>query len=144
MPGDKILKNGQGTTYTFSLNDAILLQEKEVTPMGFDGGGSIDITTMRTQKRRMKEPKNIYDVTDSTATVAYAPNILPQILAMRQQNQLITVNFPDGSGWQDWGALDKFVPGSNKEGEQPTAELTIIWTGHDTDDNEVEPVQVNT
>jgi hypothetical protein len=59
-------------------------------------------------------------------TVAYDPAFLTDVLAMVNINQLITITFPDNSTWKFWGWLDTFTPNANVEGEQPTAQCTVI------------------
>jgi len=56
-------------------------------------------------------------------------------------NTLITLTFPDAVTWAFWGYLDKFIPNANEEGEQPTAEVTIVPTNQNDSAVETAPVE---
>lgn len=138
------IDDGYRTLITFSSTAVTLAWEKSLTPPGVDGGGSIDITTMHngdgTTGWRTFAPKALKTLTESTATMAYDPGVLDEIMSNLQVNQAITITFPDDSTWVFWGWLDKFTPGELTEGEQPTAEVTIIPSNMDDNGNEIAPV----
>lgn len=119
------LTDGHPTTITFSSNPNVKVWEQSVTPPGISGGGPNNTTTMRNSVWRTQQPKKLKSLTASTLTVQYDPLALTQILAMCQVNQLITVNFSDGSKYNFWGWVDSFTPGENVEGSPPTATITI-------------------
>ena len=73
------------------------------------------------------------------ATCAYAKDSLETIYAQLGVNQRITVTFPDGARFRYWGWLDSFAPGSNKEGEQPTAAVVFQPSMRDNDGVERAP-----
>ena len=127
----KRIDDGYQTLITFSASGSVAFYQKEVTPPGMDGGGSVDITTMLNTRYRTMNPKHLMTLTDMKLTAAYDPVVYTSILAMLQMNQQITVTFPDGSTVQFWGYIDKFIPGALVEGQQPTAEVTIVPTNHD-------------
>lgn len=118
--------DGFSTTIGFASHPNIQFEEKEVQPPGVSGGGEIDTTTHRNTTWRTKMPKKLKTLTEASAVVAYDPAVYPNIVAMTNTNQLITITFPDNATLAFWGWLDEFTPGSNVEGEQPTAECTII------------------
>lgn len=120
------LDDGHSTRVSFASDPTVLFYEKTVTPPGIDGGGAIDTTTMLNTTYRTKSPKALIDVSDSSMTVAYDPECYPEILALVNVNNLITVTFPDGDTVAFYGWLDKFTPGENTEGEQPTADIEIV------------------
>jgi hypothetical protein len=135
-----ILTDGHPTTVTFSLNPTVPFCEKEVTPPGMQGGGANDITTMKNVTWRTMAPKNLRTLSEMSMTSAYDPSVYNDIVAMINQNQQVTVNFPDGSSVTFWGWLDDFTPGAAVEGEQPTADVTVIPSNYDDNENEVAPV----
>jgi hypothetical protein len=141
------IDDGYRTLITFSETPITLAWEKSVTPPGIDGGGSIDITTMRngdgTTGWRTFAPKALKTLTESTATCAYDPEMYDECLDALQVNQLITITFPDGATEAFWGWLDKFMPGELVEGEQPTAEITIVPSNW-SEDTGLEVAPVNT
>lgn len=136
----RILTDGHPTLYTFSENPTVKIAEKTVTPFGIDMGGENDVTTMRNTEWRTRMPKHLKTLTESGVTCAYDPAVIPQMEAMAGVNQLITITFPDGDEVDFWGWIDKFIPGEHSEGEQPTADLTIIPSNLDDSEAEVGPV----
>lgn len=134
------LTDGFSTTIAFPLFPAVKFWEVDVQPPGFDGGGENDITNMRNVAWRTKAPKKLLTLTDSTINAHYDPAVLNDVRTMMQVNQHIHIHHPDGSKWAFWGWLDKFVPGANKEGSPPTAQLTISPSNYDANGNEVAPL----
>jgi hypothetical protein len=135
-----IMKDGFSTIYSFSLDSSVLFEEKEVTPPGVSGGGENDVSTMRNITWRTKAPKGLISLSESSTTVVYDPAVLDEIVAMENVNQEITITFPDSSTWVFWGWIDEFTPGANVEGEQPTADITIIPSNMNDSDVETAPV----
>lgn len=125
------LRDGFATKVTFALDADISLWEISVTPPGLDGGDAVDITTMWNTKYRTKYPRTLVDVTDSSFTAAYDPNVLDQIIAIINQPTTITITYPDGSTEYWYGYLRTFEPGEITEGEMPTATVTIVATNVD-------------
>jgi len=134
------IDDGHSTTITFASYDTVLLWEKEVTPPGIEGGGANDTTTMLNTAWRTKAPKKLVSLTDAAMTVAYDPAFLDDVLTMINENQAITITFPDGSTWVFYGWLDTFVPNACVEGEQPIAQCTIIPSNQMSSGTEVAPV----
>lgn len=135
-----VINDGFQTLISFSANPTIKFYEKEVTPPSLTGGGANDTTTMRNTTYRTKAPKKLKSLGEVSATCAYDPNVYPQIVAMANVNQLITITFPDNSTLAFWGWLDEFVPGSSKEGEQPTASVKVICSNQNASLVETAPV----
>ena len=136
------LTDGHSTTITFNaLGSGVTLLAKEIslTPPGIEGGGSNDTTTMRNIKWRTKQPKRLLELTDGALEFQYDPAVYDQILTIINQNDLITVNFPDGSTLDFYGWLNNFTPGAHVEGEMPTATGTIHCSNQDNSGNEVAP-----
>jgi len=125
------IDDGFSTKITFGSQPSgtgpgITFWEKTVTPPGMDAGGENDTTTMRNTLYRTKSPKKLITMTEMSATVSYDPIFYDDIVDMIKDNQLITITFPDSSTVAFYGWLDKFIPGEIVEGEQPTADITII------------------
>lgn len=135
-----IINDGFSTTFNFSLAPNVKFKEKEVTPPSLTGGGENDTTTMRNTAYRTKQPKKLISVGNMSATVAYDSEFYSDAVAMLNQNQEIVLFFADGTTLSFWGWLDEFTPGSATEGEQPTADVTIIASNQDNSGNEVAPV----
>ena len=137
------IDDGHSTLIEFASNPAVKFYEKEVTPPGVDGGDAIDTTTMRNVKWRTFTPRKLKTLTNSSATVAYDPAVYPQILALINANQLITITFADGSSLDFYGFLKTFTPGPAVEGEQPTAEIEIVPTNKNASGVETDPVYLS-
>ena len=134
------IDDGFPTTIAFAEAPTVKFYEKEVTPPGMEGGGANDITTMQNTAWRTRAPKGLKTLSDCTLVAAYDPEVYNDIVAMMNVNQLITITFPDDSTLAFYGWLDVFKPNRIVEGEQPTAEVTIIPSNVDGDGNETAPV----
>lgn len=136
-----IMRDGFSTVVDFADNPNISLRmhEKEVTPPGIDGGGENDTTTMRNTAWRTRQPKYLKTLTPANFNAAYDAAVYDDIVAACNQNQLITVTFPEGDTLAFWGWLNTFTPNASVEGEQPTAECEVIPSNQDNSGNEVEP-----
>lgn len=107
------------------------IKEKEVTPPGMDGMPAVDITTMRNIAWRTANPRYLVTLTEFTFLAAYDPIYYQELWAIINVNKLWGIQFPDGSGIRFWGWLQKIIPGVLKEGEQPTAVITMTPSNHD-------------
>jgi len=134
------MDDGAVTLIEFSADSNVKMYEKTVTPPGVSSGGAIDVTTMRNTTWRTKSPKTFKDMTDGSLTVAYDPAVYTEILAMIGDNQSIVITFPDATTLTFWGWIDAFTPGEMVEGEQPTAEVTIIPSNMNDSGVETDPV----
>lgn len=140
------LNDGFSTTIRMAAGDVpsvFQILEKTVTPPGMSGGGPIDITTMRNLALRTKSPKHLQQMDDMALTAAYDPAAYVVAFGVLiNVNQLITVDFPDGSSLVFYGYLNEFKPQEHREGEQPLANLAIICTNVDNSGIETDPVFV--
>ena len=134
------LDDGYQTLLSFATDPTVLFYEKSVTPPGVDGGGETDTTTMLNTTWRTRNPKALVTLSNASMTVAYDPACYPEIIALVNINNLITVTFPDGDTLAFWGWLNTFTPGENQEGEQPTAEIEIIPSNQNASQVETAPV----
>jgi hypothetical protein len=135
-----VLRDGMRTTVTLARFPAISFKEKTVTPPGFDGGDAIEQTTMFNEDVRTKWPRQLFEMTDASATVAYDPGVFGQIRQCINIPDTITVTYPDGTTQAAWGYLQKFEPGELQEGEQPEADVTFVFMNQDEDGVEQYPV----
>ena len=132
--------DGYKTTISFADNPSVSLEEKEVTPPGIEGGGEIDTTTMQNDDYRTFSPKSLKTLTEASLSVAYEAALYNELIAMVNSNQLITVTFPDLTTVAFWGWINVFTPGAFVEGEQPTADITIIPSNVNDSGVETAPV----
>lgn len=135
-----IINDGHQTLVTFSLDSDVQLAEKEVTPPGISAGGANDITTMLNTTFRTMSPKSLISLTEASFVAAYDPAVYDEIITMAGQNQTITITFPDGATIVFFGWIDEFTPNANVEGEQPTADFTIIPSNQNLVGVETAPV----
>ena len=121
------LDDGFSTVVAFALAPTVKLYEKSIKPSGLTGGGPIDTTTMYNIRYRTTSPKSLMNVENVEFDAAYDPEVFNTIkTTLMQQNNLITVTFPNGALWEFWGYLDEFVPNQHVEGEMPLASCKII------------------
>ena len=135
------LDDGHPTIISFSEYPNVKLWEKSVTPPGVDGGDAVDTTTMRNTLWRTKNPRVLRELSDASFTAAYDTEVFDTIVAMVNENQEITVTFPDESTLTFWGWLKEFTPSEITEGEQPTANVVIVPGNQDNNKEEVAPVR---
>jgi hypothetical protein len=130
--------SGEGSG--FAGGGASVLWEKEVTPPGISAGGPNDTTTMRNSAWRTKAPKQLLTLTDGSINVAYDPNIYTELVSMVGVNQQITVTYPDSTTLTFWGWIDEFTANPIREGEQPTADMTLVCGNQNAAGAETAPV----
>lgn len=137
------IDDGHATTVDFNLGPSgtTVWWEKTVTPPGYDGGGENDTTTMRNSVYRTKWPKKLITLTPMSFVASYDSQIYPRVLTMLNENQLITVTFPDDSTLAFWGWINTFTPNEVVEGEQPTANVEVIPSNQNNSKVETGPVR---
>lgn len=136
------IDDGFSTTIGFADLASVKLYEKAVTPPSISGGGPNDTTTMQNTAWRTRSPKKLKTLGESSFTAAYDPDVYDDIAGANgvNKNQLITITFPDGDTLAFWGWIDQFNPNEIVEGEQPTAEVTIICSNQNASGAETAPV----
>lgn len=135
------LPDGYRALITFEDDPDISFWEKDVKPVGFDGGELIPQTTMHNDEVETFFPQSLYRLTDGTSKVAYDPAVVSQIRVMINRNQVITVRYRDGTTDAFWGALRMFERDALQKGVQP--EATVTFSPTNTDDDGAEQVLVN-
>lgn len=103
--------------------------EIEVQAPEVNGGGPIDLTTMRNTAWRTQAPKQLKGADRFTVKVDYDRNaynvIGPQISGAGPMG-LWRITWQDGSYATFYGFQDSFTPDPLVEGERPTATWVII------------------
>lgn len=141
-PAGIMLRDGFSTLLTCALDADIEFWEKEVQPIGFDGGDPVDQTTMHNTTVRTKAPRTLIDVTEATVTAAYDPVMLDRILTLLNVATTWTITHPDGSTWAFYGYLRVAQPQAHTEGNQPEMNINIEPTNTDAANSFAEAVPV--
>lgn len=135
------LPDGYRALITLEDDPDISFWEKDVKPVGIDGGEPIPQTTMHNDLVETFFPQSLYRLTDGTSKVAYDPAVITQIMTMINRNQVITVRYRDGTTDAFWGYLRIFERDTMSKGTQP--EATVTFTPTMMDDSAAEQVLVN-
>lgn len=131
MPDGIFLCDGYQTMITFEADPDVSFWEITVQPPGIDGGEPVDSTNMYNQTWRTMCMRTLKTLTQCSGTAAYDPKVLPQLTALINVVNSITVHMPDGSKWLFWGALTSFEIEPHTEGEMPLVNWTITPTNQD-------------
>ena|SRR3990167_6256429 len=132
-PPGVYLKDGFPTKVAFNRLPAALFWEMEVQPPGVEGGDPINTSTMHNTSWRTMQAKALKTLTPFTVVCAYDPKFYDQVVnTLVNDDGSITCRFADGSTLDFFGFLQNFTPQSAKEGEMPTANLTIVPTNFDS------------
>ena len=130
------LFDGFSTLIEFANVPGVAFFEKTVTPPAGARGGPIDLSNMRNQLVRTHWPKSLTTMEKIVATVAYKPSDYILIIGGVASGlfgvvQTVRLIFSDGSEILFYGWMDHFKPNECKEGDQPTAEITIEFANLD-------------
>lgn len=135
-PGGIALERGFPCTIAFERDPDVSFWEKNITPPALDGGDAIETQTMHNLVYRTKAPRGLITVDDISLTVAYDPDVYNQIKNnLINRNGSITLEWADGTTCSFWGYLQKFEPGEMNEEDQPEADITIVVTNWDHNNN---------
>ncbi len=123
-----------GYPITLSLGTSGLVCEIEVTPPAIEGG-VIPQDCMRSGTTAISWPKSRKKYLPLTVMASWDPDVYGQNLgvvggtaAIINLNQSMTLTFPGGRVLSFWATITKFEPAAMKEGERPTATVTIELT----------------
>lgn len=136
-----IIEDGHGTLINFS--DVVMtthMEEQTSRIPGVENGGGKSTTTHRNATMRTAAPNKLKGVPPITITVVYASTARNAIQASIGVNQLIECVYPNGDKEAIWGFIDKFEPGDVTSDNQPTAQVTIVWTNRNDSGVETAPV----
>lgn len=105
---------------------------------GYDGGDKIPTSTMFNIAWRTFAARKLKTKDDSTSKCAFDPDVFNPtgtgggiVVTINDDSETITEFFPDGSTLAYWGFLNKFMNPEFKEGDFPTADVTIVCTNWD-------------
>ena len=132
-------KLADGFTSTFAtllnIGDGSLVCEIEVTPPEIDGGEMIPQDCMRSGTLGVALPRSRFRFMPITAVVSWDPDVYGVTLGvvagtgvLINVNQVNYIQFPNGRRLTFYGAVTKFTPSPLKEGERPTATVTLGFT----------------
>jgi len=138
-PSGKRIRDGFPTLINLPAVPGIAFWEKEVTPVGVDGGGPNDTTNMRNTAWRTRQPKKLRTADNVTVKAQYDPKVITDIVAQCNVNQQIEVVYPDTSKLTVWGWLNSFKPDALKEGEAPEATVEFVVSNQDSTGAEIAP-----
>lgn len=130
-PTGKWIEDGFPTKIAFASKPAVSFWEKSVKPPGVDGGDAIEHTNMHSLAWRLKGPRKLKTLTDTSTTASYDPAVYADILTLCNAPDSITITFPNGSSISFYGFLRTFEPSDAGEGAEPTASITITPTNRD-------------
>lgn len=143
-PAGTKLDDGFSIKIAFAVDPDISFWEKTVTPPGIDGGDKIPTTTQHNVAWRTFAARALKELTDGSINAAYDPEVIEQINSIINQPGEITIHFPDTSKLVVYGYLKSFTPAALSEGEQPTADITIVFTNYNPNTGaEVGPVFID-
>lgn len=134
------MPDGYSTRIALANKPAINFWEKTAKASGVDTGDPIKQSTMLNNRWHTYAARSLVNVTPTTLTAAYDPDVISDILGQLGVNQSITVHFPDGSQWSFWGFVRNFEPQELKEGEQPEAQVELVPTNTDNSGVESGPL----
>ena len=122
-----------GLATTLNIGATTLVCEIEVTPPAIDGGEGIAQDCMRSGGWHLMWPKKRRKLGAITAVVSWGPDVYAANLGVLPlpsvQVSIVTsivLTFPNGAFLTFWGFVSKFEPQAMKEGERPTANITIV------------------
>lgn len=119
------LDDGFSTKVAFAADPDISLWERSVQWPGIDGGDPIDTKTLENTTWETRAPQQLITLTDGSMTVGYDPAVYPQIIALINVMDWITIHFPDGSTLDFYGFLKSFEPNDLSEGDIPEATCVL-------------------
>ncbi len=137
---DLYMMNGHPTLITFPLAGGLHLFEHTLDPIGWSGGGPIDVTSMRNVDYRTQSPKDLFTVLASGVKTFYLPSMLDAYIDIMLENQLIVITWPTGDTVSFWGWIEEFKPETMEEGKAPMADVKIEVSNLNNSGAETGPV----
>lgn len=121
-----ILKDGIGTIITFTLGPfPPLYGEVELTPPGFNMGGPIDMTGLRTTGWVPQAPKSLKAGQPANVKVMFDPALVPAVWQVAGKNQTISIRWPTGATLNWWGWIEELSFEPHQTGQRPLASMVL-------------------
>lgn len=139
-PTGRAIPDGYRSLIGFEDDPDLAIWERSVKPPGYDGGDPIDTSTMHNNEWRTKHPRSLKTMTEATVVAGYKPTAFAALLAMINNPQSITCQYPDGTAEAFFGFVQKIEKNELKEGEYPECTLTICPMNEDGTGAEQDPV----
>lgn len=125
------LPEGYRVTIAFAAKPAVQLWEKSVKPFGIDGGDPIDFTTQHNTDVMTQRPPHLKKITEITFTAGYDPDAMTDLMAMVNNEDSITVHYPENSTHSFFGWLQKAEFSEMKVKEMPLGTFTVAVSNWD-------------
>jgi hypothetical protein len=125
------LGDGFPTRIVFSSVPDLHIEEVEVTPLEYDGGDPLNMTNHRNKKYHTKAPQKLIDTPPISVVVNYATSAMPQLVALINVPDTITIWHPDNAHEAFYGYLKSVKRAAQKFNEKPTATIEIVPTNRD-------------
>ena len=127
-----------GAKTTISIGGYSTLYPTGITPPTMEGGGEIDVTSLKNTTMRTRAPKVLKDLGECSFSAQYDPAALATLYGIINTNQSIIITFADDATITFYGWVDSVSAGELTEGEAPTVDVTIITSNNDGADPFVE------
>jgi len=123
---------------------ALSMCNVQLGSVGFDGGDPIDNTCLTNNLYITKQPQALIEVPDIAFTCDYHPEDMAAVITEINENQQITLRFPDDAGGvlgtlTFWGYLRSLTPNEAGRGEAWRAAGVIVITNLDNSAIETPP-----
>lgn len=105
-----------------------IIPATEVTPFSLDGGGEINLVTMLSKYMRTKWHKQLKGTEALTMNAFFSFNAFHRALSLVNANYQMKLKFPDNSYILFYASMNQFKPNSFKEGEPPSAMISVVPT----------------
>lgn len=130
VPTVQAMHDGYRSLLTFSLNPAIWLWERRITPSGRDGGEPIPYSSMHSNVFHSFRPRSLQKGTDLVMICGYDPRVFAgqgtySLDGMINKDQAITQFFPQGSWIAFYGWLRSAIFNEHAEGNPPEVTITV-------------------
>ena len=139
-PDQLFYDEGYQSLIAFEDDSNLLFGETVVGAPGIDGGDPVPTTTMFNATYRTKAPRKLKELTPFQVQGKFCSGTIDAVFALINENQWITVTWPDGAQYSFPGFLKSFQPAQAQEGNPLEGTLEIVPTMQidgDEEDHEV-------
>ena len=138
---------GHSSKITFEDDPNLTFWETVVGAPGIDGGDPVPTTTMFNETYRTKAPRKLKEFTPFQVQGKFASGTIDEVFALINENQWITITWPDGAQFTFPGGLKSFQPAQAQEGNPLEGTLEIVPTSQidgEEEDHEVKAPSTGT